>query len=430
MCVAVAFVVSLSFLSVAPAAPPPADSGSQKLLPDESARRLIQPGDLKYLGAFRLPDEPEDVGWTYSGTAMTYYPDGDPDGPDDGFPGSIFGLGHEWHQYVSEISIPVPVVSSKKDLSQLNTATTLQKFGNVRGELFGEYEMPRAGLAYLPKQGQQKTDKLYYCWAPHLDEHAKNPSHIWCELDLSNPRPAGPWRIGDYENYTTADYIFPIPKEWADANTPGKLLATGRFRDGGQGGQGPSLFAFGPWNEGNPPEPGAALEGVPLLLYSTVYVDDGHTLRGYSHSDEWSGGAWLTAGGKSAVVFVGNKGQGKCWYGFPDGVVWPNDENKEGVGYRGWWSDSFKAQIIFYDPDDLAQVAKGEMETYAPQPYATLEIGQLLFRPKWPHEPLRHDELYPLGGASFDRERGLFYVFETRADGDKSLVHVWRISAE
>ena len=39
-----------------------------------------------------------------------YYPDGDPEG-DDGYPGSIFGIGHDQTQYVSEISIPVPVAS-------------------------------------------------------------------------------------------------------------------------------------------------------------------------------------------------------------------------------------------------------------------------------------------------------------------------------
>jgi hypothetical protein len=54
----------------------------------------VQPEDLTYLGAFRLPDGPPEIGWYWGGTAMTYYPEGDPNGPDDGFPGSIFGTGH------------------------------------------------------------------------------------------------------------------------------------------------------------------------------------------------------------------------------------------------------------------------------------------------------------------------------------------------
>jgi hypothetical protein len=379
--------------------------------------RLIQPTDLTYLGAFRLPDGPEEIGWQYSGSAMTYYPDGDPDGPDDGYPGSIFGTGHDWNQYVSEISIPVPVISPTKNVDDLNTATTLQEFQNIRGDLFGEFEIPRVGLEYLPAQGEQTTGKLYFAWAQHMGEGETNASHGWSELDLSNPQPAGPWRIGDYWNYVTGDYIFAIPQEWADVNTPGMYLATGRFRDGGQGARGPSLFAYGPWNEGNPPAPDSTLPAIPLLLYTDVTADNDFTLDNYQHSDEWSGGAWLTAGDKSAVIFVGTKGQGDCWYGNPDGPCL-DCEN------RGWWSDSFVGQILFYDPADLAAVARGEMGPEGPQPYATLDIDQYLY-----HIESSQQKSH-VGAASFDRERGLLYVFEPLADGDKSLVHVWQVAAE
>jgi len=386
---------------------------------DASARTggLLEPTDLAYLGAFRLPDGPEEIGWQYSGSAMAYYPDGDPAGPDDGYPGSIFGTGHDWNQYVSEISIPVPVISPGKNVDDLNTATTLQDFQNIRGNLFGEFEIPRVGLAYLPPQGEQTTGKLYFSWAQHMGEGETNPSHGWSELDLSNPQTAGPWRIGDYWNYVTTDYIFAIPEQWADDNTPRMYLATGRFRDGGQGARGPSLLAYGPWDEGNPPPPGAELPATPLLLYTDVTAEDDFTLDNYHESDEWSGGAWLTAGDKSAVIFVGTKGQGDCWYGNPDGPCL-DCEN------RGWWSDSFVGQILFYDPADMAAVARGDMAPYEPQPYATLDIDEYLYHvessQQWHH----------VGAASFDRERGLLYVFEPLADGDKSLVHVWHVAGE
>ncbi|UCH87410.1 MAG: hypothetical protein JSU97_03195, partial [Dehalococcoidia bacterium] len=394
-----------------------------------TSERLIQPTDLAYLGAFRLPDGPEEIGWGYSGAAMTYYPHGDPDGPADGYPGSIFGTGHDWNQYVSEISIPVPIISPDKDVEDLNTATTLQDFQNIRGYLFGEFELPRAGLEYLPAQGGQTTDKLYFCWAQHMGETETNPSHGWCELDLSNPQTAGAWRIGDYWNYVTTDYIFAIPQQWADANTPGMYLATGRFRDGGQGAQGPALLAYGPWNEGNPPAPDSTLSAVPLLLYTDVTAEDDFTMDNYHHSDGWSGGAWLTAGDKSAVVFVGTKGLGDCWYGFANGVVWPDEPPYPPVpdppyDQRGWWSTGFEGQIIFYDPAELAAVARGEMEPYEPQPYATLQIDEYLYDIDFT-EPWYH-----VGAASFDRERGLLYVFEPLADEDKSLIHVWEVAAE
>ncbi|GEM_PF-287592 len=384
---------------------------------------LIQPADLVYEGAFRLPDGPPEIGWEWSGAAMAYYPDGDPSGPADGYPGSIFGAGHNWNQYVSEISIPVPVNSPSRDVNQLNTAATLQGFYNIRGDLFGEFEIPRVGLEYLPAQGAQTTGKLYFCWAQHMGEGDTNPSHGWCELSLSNPQTAGAWRIGNYWNYVTTDYIFAIPQAWADACTPGMYLATGRFRDGGQGAQGPSLLAYGPWNEGNPPAPGSTLPAVSLLLYGNAYTPGSPTMNNYQHSDEWAGGAWLTAGNKAAVIFVGTKGTGDCWYGCSDGTVWPDEPPfPPDCPERGWWSTAFEGQILFYDPADLAAVARGDMETWEPQPYATLNVDQYLYHVE------SSQQKEHVGAASFDRQRGLLYVFEPLADGDKSLVHVWRIA--
>jgi hypothetical protein len=404
----------------------------------------IQPADLVYQGAFRLPDTVDELGWTWSGHAMAYYPDGDPGGPEDGYPGSMFGTGNDQKQWVSETSIPIPVNSSTRDVNDLNTATTLQEFYNIRGTMFDHLEefddfpgsVPKAGLAYLPRQGQQTTGKLYFCWGYHLQEVPQNSeeslhgqpevSHGWSELDLSDPQSAGAWTIGDYINFVTNDYLFPIDPTWAATNTPGKLLATGRFRDGGQGSRGPSLFAYGPWSEGNPPVPGTQLSTVPLLLYTNILATDNYTMTNYTHADEWSGGAWLTAGDKSAVIFVGTKGLGDAWYGYADGTEWPEEPPYPPIpdppnDERGWWSDSFVGQIVFYDPADLAAVARGDAQPYEPQPYATLDIDEHLYHVtstrQWHH----------VGAASFDRARGLLYVFEPLADGDKSLVHVWRL---
>ncbi len=221
---------------------------------------LLQPSDLVYMGAFRLPDGPwgYEYGWGWSGGAMAYYPGGDPYGPDDGYPGSIFGTGHNWNTYVSEFAIPEPVISSSKDVNELNTATTLQDFADVRGDMYSGYmEIPRVGLEYLPAQGDQTSGKLYFRWAPHLDEGNTGPTHGWCDIDLSSPQSAGIWGVDNRWNYVTSDYIFQISQAWSDAYTPGMLLATGRFRDGGQDSMGPSLFAYGPWNDGNPPADGA-----------------------------------------------------------------------------------------------------------------------------------------------------------------------------
>jgi len=396
---------------------------------DTDPTERLQPGDLVYRGAFRLPDASGGSSWDYSGDAMAYYPNGDPSGPPDGHPGTIFGVGHDWQKYVSEISIPAPVVSINRSPDELNTATTLQEFRDVRagvGSLNVLQELPRVGMEYLPPQGAQRSGKLYLCWGAHFQEDEQHvASHMWCDLDLSNSR--GAWCIGDYSLYSVNDYMFEIPRAWADVNTPGMRLATGRFRDGGWGGQGPALFACGPWNHGNPPAPDTVLRATPLLLYSSTASDEPpyHTLDSYHHADEWTGGAWLTAGNKAAVVFIGTKCWGECWYGLADGTVWPDEPPypPDPQGQRGWWSTGFAGQMIFYDASDLAAVARGAMRPYEPQPYATLDIDQHLYG------VVAGQQKSHLGAACFDRERGYLYVFEPRADGDKSLVHVWAVGS-
>jgi len=406
--------------SAPPQAPSKADAHTAR------AGRL-GPDDLVYKGAFRLPGPSGASDWGWSGDALAYRPDGDPKGSDDGYPGSLFGIGHDHQHHVSEISIPAPAVSKAKNPADLPAAKTLQPFADVRAGHFTEYEIPRAGLAFLPPMGKQTAPKLYFCFGQHMHEEFKGPTHCWCDLDLAKPNTAGPWRTGDYSEYVAADYLFPIPKAWADANTGGLRLATGRFRDGGQGGQGPSIFAIGPWLQGNPPPAGAPLKTVPLLLYTDVTAEEQHTLRDYHHADEWTGGAWLTAGTKAAVVFAGTKGVGKCWYGFANGVVWPEEGPWPPVpphpnDQRGWWSTGFEGRMLFYDPADLAAVAAGKMKPWEPQPYAVKTIDDCLFGIKSPQQ-LTH-----VRACAFDRERGHLYVIEFRGDEeDKSLVHVWTV---
>ena len=148
-------------------------------------------------------------------------------------------------------------------------------------------------------------------------------------------------------------------------------------------------------------------------------------MDGYHHADQWAGGAWLTAGDRAAVVFVGTKGTGECWYGLPDGTVWPDEPPfpEDPENQRGWWSTGFVAQFIFYDPADLAAVAAGALQPWEPQPYATLNVDDRLFLTRTTQQK------YRLGDCAFDRARGLFYVLELFGDGDKPVVHVWQVQA-
>ena len=387
----------------------------------------LQPTDLEYRGAFRLPDESGGSSWEWSGGGLTYYPYGNPEGASDGFPGSLFGIGHDWDYQVSEVSIPVPVISSTKNLGELNTAVTLQPFADIRPNIENPGDGAlRGGLEYLPKQIGQSSDKIHAVWGSHF-QYETAPSHSWSELNLSNPQVAGPWYLGDHGNFSTNDYVMTIPTAWAGLYTPGYRLACGRFRDGGLGGKGPAVYAYGPWLQGDPPAPDTALDNVTLLEYGAVEEDGSAAMEGYSESDQWEGAVWVTAESSSAVLLVGTKGIGDSWYGYDDGTVYSDCVNEDppcgGRENRGWWAAEARSRIIFFDTDQLAAVVLGNMESYEPQPYAYLDIDDVFYRTHALNEQNR------VGAAAFDEVRGLIYVMEIRGDGDKSLVHVWKVNA-
>ncbi len=436
----------------------------------DHAAQQVKPDDLQYLGAFRLPGgdiRPET--FAYGGNAMTFNPQGDPAGPADGFPGSLFITGHDRMPYgelpdgsqVAEVTIPVPLTAG--DLAQLHVAEFLQGFQDVAvGYFVGLDEIPRIGLLYLDEPAT--GPKIHLAWGQHLQPDPPVASHAWFDPNLSAPDMQGTWFIGDQSLYSVNGYMLAIPAAWADEHAAGRYLGTGRFRDGGWSGMGPALFAYRPWIDeaGTPALPGAHLAETVLLLYASSEdtPDIERCLAGYQHPDEWEGGAWLTTGtGKAAVLFAGTKGTGvKYWYGYvnpagpeypcvdqelvgemvvcrwADGSPCPPEDLVECAGhndYRGWWSARFDAQFILYDPADLARVAAGEVQSWEPQPYAAVDIDEPLFLNPAGIEPdllgTGPQRRYRIGDVAFDRDNGLLYVLELFADEAKPVVHVWRI---
>jgi hypothetical protein len=435
-----------------------------------AAMRLTS-DDFTYLGAFRLPaDGQRPATFAYGGDAMTFNPDGDAAAADDGFTGSLFIMGHDRLPYgelpdgnqVAEIDIPAPRIA--QTIEELPVAQFLQPFSRVDGGLFDSLEeLPTAGMQYLNHAATGA--KVHLCWGQHFQDSAETqiPSHAMFDPNLTDPKPQGSWFLGEQSLMSTNAYLTEVPEAWADAHLGGRYLASGRFRDGGWSGQGPSLYAYRPWDaNGQVAPPDARLAEIPLLQYiDSEQSDDvvSRSLRGYQHPDQWEGAAWITTrSGKSALLFAGTKATGgKYWYGWahPQDAETPCVETAfidqfpvcrladgtpcaaaDLVGcsghneYRGWWSSRFDAQFILYDSADLAKVASGEMPAWQPQPYATLDIDEYLFL----NSDIEADMLgrgvqriYRIGEVSFDRQHGLLYVMELFAEEAKPIIHVWRV---
>lgn len=382
--------------------------------------------DIEYLGAFRLPSDTtgSQNGWSYGLEGMTYNPNGDDNGINDGYPGSLYAIGFSNESYVAEISIPVPVKT--KELNQLNRSTTLQNFKDInQGKYICDYI--ETEIAYLPKQGAQTTEKIYISWNNWYNVSDSDVDRYgWCETNLSAPNTQGPWNLGNPNEVHVGDvgnYLIEIPKYWADLHTPGKLLVAGKYRQGASAdggsryGGGPAMHAFGPWNQGNPPNPETTIDQITLLSYTGGHVWKCPSTGDVAKvKDKWEGGAWITDGSKSAVVLIGRKGIGEDYYG-----VSPN--GCDGKGYHNL--GGYKPYMLFFDTDDLAAVVHGTKKPYEPQPYTTLDCGPYAFR---------SFDLCNAGysSAAYDRVNQLLYVAEPFVDGsyhDKAVIHVFKIKA-
>ena len=208
---------------------------------------------------------------------------------------------------IAEIAIPEPATAASPE--GLPAASFIQYFHDaLQGRFTDMDEIPKVGMQYLNRA--ETGAKLHICWGQHL-QPPETPSHAWISADLATPDFQGSWFIGNQNLYSVNGYLFDIPSAWADANTSGRCLATGRMRDGGQGGMGPALFAYLPWLTGGAaPASGTHLTESVLLLYGDVASLDPpeRSLTGYQHADEWEGGAWITTpSGKTAVLFAGTR---------------------------------------------------------------------------------------------------------------------------
>ena len=407
---------------------------------DDRAR--LTADDLEYLGAFRFPayPDPEDD-WAYSGHAIAYYPDGDPSGAQDGFPGSLFAAGHVYDDEVGEISIPAPVISDS--FSALAAAEQLQPLADVTDGLLdatctacascdcAQWEVD--GLLYLAN-----VNRLAWVirdWYNVGDGGVDLDSLGWSQLQLDPVTASGVWHIGPrgttgdvFHSAKTANYLLTAPSGFATDHLGGRWMLSGNHRLSGApgGAQGPSLYAMAPWTDGNPPTAGAELDAIALVYYpwsfsctENVFTDCLFQLPGgapgYRVDDDWGGAAWIESGDRAGVLVFGRKGLGDNCYGIADGDQCPTSLCDASYG---WHSDPYEPQILFYDPDEIAEVVAGAREPWQVLPYEVYRPTAEVF----------DADCGRLSGVAYDRQRQLLYVTE-RAAGEFGMtaVHVWRV---
>ena len=401
----------------------------------EAGGRLLRSSDLEYLGAFAAPESvtpPDYDEWAYGGHALAFRPGGDPDGPADGFPGSLYIAGNAQKDRVGEIGIPVPLITG--DFSELRRAEILQAPVDPTGGLMAMtcascstcdcVDWDIGGLEYL-----ENVDRVVWTIYDWYNVGAEDLESMgWSTPDLATS--AGVWHIGPrpndlddpFHNGKTSDYLLTAPERVAERYLGGRRLLSGYHRESGAlgGSQGPTLFASAPWLEGDPPGPGADLDAVALFYYRW-YIEctenqfDTCDFDEYRVDDQWGGGVWIDTGEVEAILIFGLKGLGDSCYGDP-GVECPEPAC---MMDRGYHSDPYEPRVLFYDPGEVLEIVAGTREPWNIQPYTYFSPVNDVFDP----------ECGFLSAVAFDRAHGLIYVAEQAAGewGD-TAIHVWRVA--
>ncbi len=389
--------------------------------PKWESETLINPfEDLTYLGAFRLPQvisNNDAESWNYAGEGLTFYPEGNPNyDSETHLPGSLFGLGHVYGEFISEMDIPKPIIS--KNIEDLPIANTIQPFMDPWKPLGMKYET-RAGLGYNPGINGH-AGQLFICMYQYYGAD-QLPRHACVDLDLNEVQ--GPWFIGglpESEEFISTvlsgNHIFSVDQKWADEHLDGRSLFMGNSYVSGVGvpSHGPSIYAVNPWEKGSLPGSEGVIEATELLKYGGDFEEEkweynwimGQSARGMD---------WISNNKQMAIGMVYNRSAGDHWYGAETGDDTRTDwdlplTRGSGRGPNFSYEDN---AFYFYNPMDLVRVAKGEMEPYAPQAYAVFDFPEVTYGNRGE------------GDMTFDKENGYLYFFENK--GRNNVIHVWSI---
>ena len=421
----------------------------------------LQPGEFQYRGAFRLPDE-----FNWGAQGLSYYPEGNSgtgsllvtgsQSPLDASGQACYEESTGCQAYFGEIAVPTPQRTANwEDLPVAEFLRTMTAFDGGLVHNLTPYGFV-SGIQYMPRQGSQTTDKIYAslnAWYPEGDFGEDTFPTIWFnELDGSHPR--GLFHVGPksspYHGRKMGDYLFSVPKWYADQYLGGRILVTGRSRGTplgedeslvAGGSQGPTLFAFHPWQTENP---NGNLDALPMLYYRSQYpgcagpdIGVGGTSVScdypeFTMCDAWTGAGFVENGQKNAILISGLKGTTNCYYcGDPLDDSECRQEPLPGEcdlycnESRGYHCGPYERQVIFYDTDEVGMAAQGQRDPWRVLPYATWRPEEFYLGDAQGHT------CSDVGGMAIDSTGRRLFIIERGLGGfeneNAAVVHIWAL---
>ncbi len=390
--------------------------------PFADTSRLLQPEDLVYTGAFRVPHgsfgDPKGERFNYPDSGLTYNPANN----------SLFINGHVYEQLTAEIGIPE--IINSVDISDLKTAAVLQNLADITEGHLGNI-LDKGAPTRSPQMGGILVyrNKLVGTSYEYYDaNNLTRLSHFTSSLDLS--------RIGDFRGmYLVGDpsltgfvsgYLASIPAEW-QASLGGPVL-TGNccLSIIARTSWGPAASAFDPDRLGVV----SSAPTISLIEYPYDHPLDrfveGVANKTFQAGDEVRG--LVFPSGSRSVMFFGRHGTGPFCYG--NGVAeraQAGTHDSAGVencydpviGSKGSHSYPYDHYVWAFDAYDLEAVKDGRKQAWEVRPYG------LWILPLPATFGVRG--YAGIQGAAYDAAGQRIFVSQKHGDGNLPLIHVFTL---
>ncbi len=372
----------------------------------------LEAADLDYRGAFRLPAPVDDERtFAYGGTALAYNPARD----------TLFAVGHDWYQLTAEVTTPRPARGTGP--SELRRARFRQQFTDAT-----DGKIDATGVSGNKIGGQLVyRRRLYGSAYVYYDAAGEQVASHWVRpsTSLAGGGTEGLFEVGDLGAGFVSGYLAAVPRAWRQRLGGPALTGNCCIPIISRTSYGPAASAFDPARLGG----GGRASGTPLVYYPK----DNPTLGDWDASWDPAQGIRFNGStsirglvfpkGTRSVLFFGTQGTGPFCYGAgtddpglhgtptPDGTTWCYDPDESSKGTHAY---PYQAQVWAYDARALQAARRGRVRPWQVQPYSTWEL-------ELPFDSSR------IGGAAYDRRRGLIYVAQQYGDGAEPVVHVFEV---
>lgn len=375
----------------------PVSTPQQSAAADPRLARRVQPVDMTYVGAFRLP-EGDRVGCDY-GTGAHCFTYGGLFGVGPGG-ASLYVRGHAWAGGVGEVSIPATLTLN-------STAVVLQDIHDLAdgvevdpGEVNGQG--PFAGLVF--------SGRLIVSGSTYYDaDGTQTNTHGVSGLDVSLAHDFDGWyRFNPAlvaNPRSLGGFMTPIPIEWRALLGGPALTGNCCLSIISNSSAGPAATVFNPDDVGVTNQ----LTGTTVLYYPLA-----HPLAAESTQNEFfnlatqMGGVAFPSGTRS-VLFIGRQGTGPYCYGDGAPCGDPCD------GSKGTHAYPYRHQVWAYDANDLLAVGTGAKPAWDVQPYAI-----------WTLSDMDSSGCASISGAAYDPSANRLFIAERY--GDQPIIHAYAIA--